>query len=357
MQRGYDVLEMKIQDRLMSSHEKAFRFIEASRNPSGLWSDFLTLAGESVYWVSGYAGYALFQGKDSLGRGWLKEVASRILEYQGGDGGWGYGPGVPPDADSTSWCVLFLSKLGLQGSESLEKAVHFLLEHQNLDGGFRTYASPISVGRYMGLGGGVSFEGWQASQLCVTGVATRVLIDAGSVEEVDDALNFIKKAQTEEGFWNPYWWNEVLYSTFNCMWALKAGSADSEIFGKACDWIAETQLADGSWSDSTTDEGVAFSTALALKGLMLESRCADSDRIMKGVEWLLTHQLDDGSWLPYYLLRIPHPAMKEPWRYHAWIRDGRAIGAVIKDHRRLFTTATAFSALSMFDRFCRGEVS
>ena len=82
---------MKIQDRLMSSHEKAFRFIEASRNPNGLWSDFLTLAEESVYWVSGYVGYALFQGKDSLGRGWLKEVASRILEYQGGDGGWGYG--------------------------------------------------------------------------------------------------------------------------------------------------------------------------------------------------------------------------------------------------------------------------
>jgi hypothetical protein len=44
MQSGYDALEMKIQNRLMSSHEKAFRFIEASRNPSGLWSDFLTLA-------------------------------------------------------------------------------------------------------------------------------------------------------------------------------------------------------------------------------------------------------------------------------------------------------------------------
>jgi squalene cyclase len=357
MQSGYRVLRMKIQDRLISSLEKAFRFIEASCNPSGLWSDFLTLAGESVFWVSGYAGYAMFQGEDGLEKDWLKEVAYRILEHQGGDGGWGYGPGVPPDADSTSWCILFLSKLGLQRSESLKKAVHFLLEHQNLDGGFRTYAFPISVGRYMGLDSDVSFEGWQASQLCVTGVATRVLIGAGSMEKVEDALNYIKKTQMEDGFWYPYWWNDVLYSTFNCMWALKAGSADSEIFEKACNWIAEIQLADGSWNDSTTEEGVAFSTALALKSLMLESRCSDSDIILKGVEWLLTHQMDDGSWPSYYLLRIPHPAMKEPWRYHAWKRDGRAIGSVIKDHRRLFTTATAFSALSMFDNLCRGELS
>jgi len=102
---------------------------------------------------------------------------------------------------------------------------------------------------------------------------------------------------------------------------------------------------------------VAFSTALALKGLMLGSRSTDSDRVRRGVEWLLKHQLEDGSWPPYYLLRIPYPAMKEPWRYHAWARDGKAIGAVIKDHNRLFTAATAYSALAEFYRYCRGETS
>jgi len=42
---------------LSLSLERAFKFIEDGRNSDGLWSDFLTLAGESVYWVSGYVGY------------------------------------------------------------------------------------------------------------------------------------------------------------------------------------------------------------------------------------------------------------------------------------------------------------
>jgi squalene cyclase len=346
---------MNVPEGLGSSLEKAFRFMEVSRNHGGLWSDFFTLAGESTYWVSGYTGYALCQGCDGLRLGLLEVVALRILDHQGEDGGWGYGLGVPADADSTSWCILFLSKLGM--GEGVERGVRFLLEHQNLDGGFRTYASPVSVGRYMGLDGSVSFEGWQTSQLCVTGVATRALIDSGISEGVADALKFIEESQMEEGYWNPYWWDDALYSTFSCMWALKAGDGDDEVLGKACDWIAETQLADGGWSHGTTGEAVAFSTALALKGLMLGSRSTDSDRVRRGVEWLLKHQLEDGSWPPHYLLRIPHPTMKEPWRYHAWVRDGKAIGAVIRDHNRLFTTATAYSALAEFDRYCRGETS
>ena len=344
---------MNVPERLRSSLEKASRFMEVSRNHGGLWSDFLTLAGESIYWVSGYTGYALCQGIYGPGLGLLEGVAQRILDHQG-DSGWGYGPGVPADADSTSWCILFLSKLGM--CEGVERGVRFLLEHQNLDGGFRTYASPVSVGRYMGLDSSVSFEGWQTSHLCVTGVATRALINAGTNEGVADALKFIKGSQMEEGYWNPYWWNDALYSTYNCMWALKDDGGD-EVLERACDWVAETQLANGGWNDGTTEEGVAFSTALALKGLMIGSRSTDSDRIRRGVEWLLKHQLEDGSWRPYYLLRIPYPAMKEPWRYHAWVRDGKAIGAVIKDHNRLFTTATAYSSLAEYDRYCRGELS
>jgi squalene cyclase len=343
---------MNVPVMLRSSVEKAFRFMKINQNLSGLWSDFLTLAGESTYWVSGYTGHALCQGADSLRL--IRMTAQRLIDHQGGDGGWGYGPGVPSDADSTSWCLLFLSELGL--SDKVERGVHFLLDHQNTDGGFRTYASPASVGRYMGLDDNISFDGWQTSQLCVTGVATKALIEAGTSDGVADALNFIKASQMEEGYWTPYWWNEVLYPTFNCMWALKTCNGD-KVSEKACDWIAETQLADGGWNDGTTDEGVAFSTALALRSLMLEARSRDAEWVRRGIEWLLKHQLEDGSWPPYYLLRIPYPAMREPWRYHGWVRGGKAIGAVIKDHNRLFTTATAYMALVEFDRTYRGELS
>jgi len=101
-------------DRLQISLENAFNFIKSSRNSEGLWSDFLTLAGESVFWVSGYVGYAILRyGGAYEKESWLGIVGSSILAHENADGGWGYGYGVPSDADSTSWCLLFLSRLGL----------------------------------------------------------------------------------------------------------------------------------------------------------------------------------------------------------------------------------------------------
>ncbi|MDA4112985.1 MAG: hypothetical protein OK474_02965 [Thaumarchaeota archaeon] len=357
---------MESSDRLRLSLERAFRFIKDNRNPDGLWSDFLTLAGESVYWVSGYVGYAA-----SLNRApgqeeeWLHGVGLAILEHQGRDGGWGYGPGVPSDADSTSWCLLFLSRLGTQSEESREKALLFLSKHQSpIDGGFRTYANPREVGRYMMLDGSVSFEGWASSQTCVTAVATRALIDAKSSWGIDEALDYIRNSQTPEGNWNSYWWSDGLYATVNCMEVLetrRAGGREADVvqLGRANAWIAGAQLADGSWSpDPAASEGSPFSTALALGGLLQAPgpRAADRSVIGKGAEWLLTRQEADGSWGANHILRIPHPSMKEPWKQPYWNRDGKAINAVIKDHRRLYTTATALAALSEFDKSSGDEI-
>lgn len=342
---------MERPDRLRPSLEGAVGFMEASLNPDGLWSDFLTLAGESVYWVTGYVGYALARGGAPRER-LLSGVGQRLLRSQGGDGGWGYGPGVPSDADSTSWCLLFLSRLGMQGAESREEALGFLLGHQSPhDGGFRTYAKPREVGRYMMLDDSVSFEGWSSSQMCVTPVAARAMLEAGSTLGVDKALDYVRKGQTSGGYWEPYWWSERLYSTVNCIQLLGAGGdpEDGKRVGRAQDWIAKTQLASGGWSDSPTAGGVPFSTALALRGLLAAPRAELSESVRKGAEWLLTDQLADGGWNSHHILRIPHPSTKEPWKQPHWTRDGKAINAVIKDHRRLYTTATAYAALSELD--------
>lgn len=341
--------------RLTDSVDGASRFLEESVRPDGFWSDFLTLAGESVYWVSGYVGYALARGAAPLGeerRRLLLSVGSRILERQYEDGGWGYGPGVPADADSTSWCLLFLSRLGTQGTESRERATRFLLRHQNpVDGGFRTYAVPSEVGRYMMLDASVSFQGWSSSQTCVTPVAGHALAESGSSLGVDKALEYVRRGQAQEGYWEPYWWSERLYSTVNCMEFLKTcgGEADAGLVSRAQDWIARTQLASGAWGDATESGGAPFSTALAIRGMMVAPRPGLSESTRRGVEWLLADQLTDGSWNSHHILRIPHPSTMEPWKQQRWNRDGKAINAVIKDHRRLYTTATAFTALSEFE--------
>ena len=353
---------MERPDRLTQSIESAARFLEESVRPDGFWSDFLTLAGESVYWVTGYVGYALagegsWQSDEGKRRA-LTTAGSRVLERQYEDGGWGYGPGVPSDADSTSWCVLFLSRLGTQGAESRERALRFLLRHQSpLDGGFRTYATPRDVGRYMMLDSSVSFEGWSSSQMCVTPVAAQAVAAAGSPLGVQEALGFVRAGQTAEGFWEPYWWSERLYATVNCMELLQARGTgeDAGLVVRALDWIARTQLPSGAWSESPSAAGVPFSTALALRGLMASPRPDLSESIWRGAQWLLTDQLADGSWNSHHMLRIPHPSTMEPWKQSYWNPDGKAIDAVIKDHRRLYTTATAFTALSeLEERLSRG---
>ena len=352
---------LEASDRLKVSLDRTFKFLKDSRNQDGFWFDFLTLAGESVYWVSAYLGYNIICcRKVPEERMWLERVSYSILANQGTDGGWGYGFGVPSDGDSTSWCLRFLSKLGVKSQLSLEKANSFLLKHQSpVDGGFRTYANPSHVGRYMMLDGTVSFEGWASSQLCVTAIATKALIETGSTEGVDKALDFIRRGQVWEGYWNPYWWSGKLYATVNCMEALKAaGDNNANILGNAQNWIAKTQLSDGSWSDSPQPvEGWAFSTALALKGLMVEANLNFSEKILNCVDWLLNHQLSDGSWSSNHILRIPHPSKVDPWNQTIWKEDGKAINAAIKDHNRLFTTATVFSALSEFEnKFLKGEL-
>jgi squalene-hopene/tetraprenyl-beta-curcumene cyclase len=351
----------KASDRLGASLDRTFKFLKDSRNTDGFWSDFLTLAGESVYWVSGYVGDNIICHLDnSEGDTWLKKMGYSILANQNTDGGWGYGFGVPSDGDSTSWCLRFLGKIGVQSQVSLENAISFLLKHQSpIDGGFRTYANPSQVGRYMMLDGTVSFEGWASSQFCVTAVATLALIENGSTQGVDKALEYIRRGQVLEGYWNPYWWSGKLYATVNCMEALKAADDNhANILFAAQNWIAKKQLADGSWSDSSQPVGGwPFSTALALKGLMVAPDSSLKEKTINCVGWLLNHQLSDGSWSSNHILRIPHPSKVDPWNQTIWKQDGKAINAAIKDHNRLFATATVFSALSEFEnKSLKGEL-
>ncbi len=340
-------------NRTKKSLERALKFLEQSRNPNGLWSDFSTLAGESVYWVSGYVGYAVKCSPISHRESWLNNVGTGILDHQNADGGWGYGPGVPSDADSTAWCLRFLSKLSPQNTQSRQNALSFLLKHQSqLDGGFRTYANPTDVGRYMMLDGSISFAGWASSQMCITAIAAQALLENETIQGLSKAIDYIRQGQDPKGYWNPYWWSGKLYATANCMQTLKTtkNKDDTNQLKLAQHWIASTQMTDGGWSDSPTqDESWPFSTALALKGLMIGPDPSLQQKTIDATTWLLDHQLVDGSWNSNYILHIPHPSTMDPWNQQIWKKDGKAINAEIKDHKRLFTTATAYLALSEFE--------
>ncbi len=359
-------------ERLRSSLDNSIRFIERCMSPEGFWSDFLTLAGESTYWVTGYVGVALArgfvpEGGEGARKRMLSLVGSHLLENQQEEGGWGYCAGVPADADSTSWCLLFLSTLWLPSRDPLERAASFLLKHQSpRDGGFRTYAAPRLIGRYMSLSETVSFQGWASSQTCVTAASSQALVKAGASRGIEQSMGYIRRAQTSEGYWNAYWWTDNLYPTALCGEALAAkenlerageeAQRDAARLALAQHWTERVQRPDGSWraqrQSSAGDHGWPFSTALALKTLMLGpgSGLDGAAAIERGVEWLLGCQSPDGGWESHHTLRIPHPSSIDPWNQPGWNEDGRAVGAAIRDQRRLYTTATVFCALSEFER-------
>ncbi len=350
LKENFDALEA-----LSKSIQGARKFLVESFNADGLWSDFLTLAGESVFWVSGYVGYSLISfEKEPEDKKFLRKAAVNILKCQNLDGGWSYGYGVPSDADSTSWCLLFLSKFDDLNRDKLPSALEFLLNNQSpLDGGFRTYAAPRAVGRFMRIGDNVSFEGWASSQMCVSAVAAQALMENRSSKGVDKVLSYIRNGQISEGYWNSYWWTGKLYATTQCIKALnkRGNETDISVIYKGQKWIAQTQLSDGSWTDSKDQEsGWAFSTALALNGLLAAPKIVFDTQTKNGVKWLIENQLLDGSWAANHILRIPYPWTKDPWNQQSWNADGRAINAVIKDQRRLFTTATVFTALNQYQK-------
>jgi squalene-hopene/tetraprenyl-beta-curcumene cyclase len=340
---------------LSKSIDRARKFIFGNLGLDGFWSDFLTLAGESVFWVSGYVGSSLISGGSSSGeRELLEKTCASMLRCQNLDGGWGYGYGVPSDGDSTSWCLLFLSKLIDRNREELRRALAFLLKHQSpFDGGFRTYAEPRAVGRFMRVDESVSFEGWGSSQMCVSAVAAQALMENRSPKFVEEVLSYIRDGQSIQGYWNSYWWTGKLYATSHSLRALnlRGERADVNRIMSGQRWIAQTQLPDGSWTDSTIQEsGWAFSTALAVSGLIAGPKVDFEPQVKNGVRWLLEHQLLDGSWVSNHILRIPFPWSKDPWNQQSWKVDGKAVSAVIRDHRRLFTAATVFTALSQYKK-------
>jgi hypothetical protein len=122
----------EISNRLTLSLEKAFKFMEDSRNSDGLWSDFLTLAGESVFWVSGYVGYALIAtNKFTMEKGCWTELVRESLQNR---------MVMAAGVMDMVFLLMLIRLLGVffffQGLVAepgrATKALMFLLKHQNL---------------------------------------------------------------------------------------------------------------------------------------------------------------------------------------------------------------------------------
>ena len=332
----------------------ASQFLLEGQLPDGCWKDYATQAGESNAWVTGYIGWALATAK--LLPSVATERVSRWLEKsQLEEGGWGYTGNLVVDADSTAWSLRFFAVLPGQ-RVNLTKAITVLKQHQHSTGGFSTYKNPAPIRSIMRLSADSDFSGWCEPQLCVGAVALSALLELGYLSSSHEVAIGIKHLQDEQhltGYWNSYWWHGPHYATAHALsCAAQMGAVQTEQFVRASQWLLKVQNDDGGWSAMPEIPSTAFHTALAVYGLAQTNCVTDKQRIAirRGVQWILGQQLDDGSWRASAQLLVPSPSDRMPWCTQTWEPKLFGTGIIRQDHRRMFTAATALSALHQVAR-------
>lgn len=125
---------------------------------------------------------------------------------------------------------------------------------------------------------------------------------------IDNAINYIIKAQNDDGSWYGCW--GVCY-TYASMFALEAFNAIGKTYRdcpsakRGCDFLVSKQLSDGGWSESMKScethtyvngtTSYVVQTAWALIGLLL-AEYPDQKVIARGIKLLMDRQLPTGEW-------------------------------------------------------------
>lgn len=301
----------------------AKKYLLDNLSSDNLWRDFYSNTHkESIDWVTGYIGNALLvsdKNKNSL-----EKTAKILVSRQNVNGGWGYNKMTfSTDADSTANIILFLSHFNSQYSNELYGAKEYLLEHQKPSGGFSTYTE-FEVNKYIRFSNLNSVIGWSIETPDVSAMAINALSklpDTGVF--IKKGMDYLKKEQRKDGGWNCYWWTQDTYSTALCSNLFNSRIAD---LGKK-------------WLEQNTQK-IPFYKALALSALVNEK--TDTPKTNSLLHSLIDSQNADGSWNSKPILKIPHPSNTAPWS------DKSAWREEIVDQNRLFTTATAYSALKNY---------
>lgn len=125
---------------------------------------------------------------------------------------------------------------------------------------------------------------------------------------IENAINYIIKAQAEDGSWYGSW--GICY-TYASMFALEALNSvgysyvNSDTVRKGCDFLVSKQLADGGWSESmkscetgtyvNTEQSLVVQTSWALIGLILADY-PNKEAIERGLALLMSRQKRTGEW-------------------------------------------------------------
>ena len=279
--------------------ERGFDFLIARQDPDGAWRDFdLPRVGKADAWTTAYVGRCVRDAAHAIQRqaGQTVDAAAQFLHRNRKRcGGWGYNSFCPPDADSTAQALLLL-----RGAHARDAAV--LARFQCGNGGFCTYLWPQSD------------HPWGQPQPEVTATALRALLQWLEPQHriIQHGVEWLRRRLSKASGADSYWWTTPTYTELELL-RLRTAISDAPS-------VASIQS-----SPSTP-----FEAALVLECATLLAN-NEQDVEAKSAS-LLAQQRPDGGWPSGRILRLPDfPDTKSP---------------NFEDTRRLFTTASAISALS-----------
>lgn len=299
--------------------KRGLEFLLNSAQPDGGWKIDTNLST----FVSNLATHALTSSqeqllapKDQLNiRDWLlhQQYRNRHLYTNAAPGGWAWTPlpGGVPDADDTAGALVALHGLrhsGTDVTEAAARAVIWLLDLQNRDGGIPTFCRGWGKLPFDRSSADITAHALRAWSLWETKLteplASRVRSAKGR------AIEYLAKTQESEGSWAPLWFGNQfepdelnrVYGTSRVVVALADTGSAPEQLEKGLDWLMRVQRRDGGWSGGADPGPVSNEET----GLALEALCASWQRgpdlrsklepsIRPGLRYLLD-RVADASW-------------------------------------------------------------
>lgn len=312
-----------------------------SLNENGRWSGFPTLAGESDIWVTGFVLahiHHLSNHKEIL------DATQRfLLKSRQPSGGWSYSAVVPPDADSTAWCLTALKSYQDIEKTALEQARTFLWSHFSSHG-VSTFSKTSSICEFIATETNMTVSGWTSPHADVSIAAALADIQNENVPKI---LTSLIEQQAKEGLVSSYWWRGPFYSTALLLrvLSLKNLRLPKEQSKDIVSALIQRQLASGDFGLDSSTAKDPFNTALALESFCHLSYLGQSQERTKCAHALVRSQQENGRWVGNFTMRIPPPDMIYPDQNVSWNNAEGGGNSFIEDKDGLFATVMACYAL------------
>lgn len=337
------VNELNVVPAIHNSLQNGIEFVVAKQRTDGTWFEYLTSAGASDIWATGFM---TFFSNNIIPHSNIEKAKHRL--HKEAHPLWGYKQSYLCDTDSSNFALLGLG-------QAPKSKYDRLILRQNINGGFPTYTEKEikELRKYMKYPNEKQYVGWTQSHLCVSVVTYYLLLgnlefqNTNHIKKLEAYLIRRLRSKDEIG----YWWTDETYTLFWLSLAfnqIKNPKLSSIIKGRLINSVKDYKP---KLNPDNINTKSIFYTALQLNiCLTLDSlniiKCQSLILIL--VKEILTEQYRDGSWDATNAMRLPDTDVISPSKINEWPASARGCNVRAVEFNRLFTTAVTLNSLNNY---------